>query len=56
MKEGGGNDNLAIAWLIPGQESVEVIPANYSAMTRPGWPVTCTNDLECDDGVWCNGK
>ena len=56
MKEGEGGDFLAIAWLIPGQESVEVIPANYSAMTRPGWPVTCTNDLDCDDGVWCNGK
>ena len=28
----------------------------YSAMTRPDWPVTCANDIDCDDGLWCNGK
>jgi hypothetical protein len=43
MIDGYGSDHLAIAWWIPGQESVEVIPAYYSAMTRPGWPVTCAN-------------
>ena len=36
MIDGYGNDHLAIAWRIPGQESVEVIPAYYSAMKRPG--------------------
>jgi hypothetical protein len=35
MKEGYGNDHLAIAWQYPGQE-LEVVPANYSVMTRPG--------------------
>jgi len=55
MKEQFVFDNLAIAWQYPGQE-LEVILANYSAMTRPSWPVTCSNDLDCDDGVWCNGK
>ena len=55
VKDGYGNANLAIAWQYPGQE-LEVIPANYSVMTRPGWPVTCAKDSDCDDGVWCNGK
>ena len=55
MKEGGGGDFLAIAWQYPGQE-LEVVPATYSRVTRPGWPVTCSNDSDCDDGVWCNGK
>ncbi len=34
MKEGGGGDNLAIAWQYPGQAQ-EVIPASYSLMTKP---------------------
>jgi hypothetical protein len=55
MKDGEGGDFLAIAWQYPGQE-FEVIPAYYSRVTRPGWPVTCTHDSECEDGVWCNGK
>jgi len=55
MKESSVLDNLAIAWQYPGQE-LEVVPATYSRVTRPGWPVTCSNDLDCDDGVWCNGK
>ena len=49
------HDHLAIAWQYPGQE-LEVVPATYSQVTRPGWPVTCSNGLDCDDGVWCNGK
>jgi hypothetical protein len=55
MKEAYGRNTLAIAWQYPGQE-LEVIPATNCTMTRPGWPVTCANDSDCDDGVWCNGK
>ncbi len=55
MKEGGGQDFLAIAWEYSDQE-LEVIPAAHSRMTKPSWPVTCANDSDCDDGVWCNGK
>jgi hypothetical protein len=55
MKEEIGQDNLAIAWKYPGQY-LEVIPAIYSRNVKPGWPVTCVNDSDCDDGVWCNGK
>jgi hypothetical protein len=35
MKEGSGNDNLAIAWRHPGQALVEVIPANFSSVKIP---------------------
>jgi hypothetical protein len=55
MREGCGDDFLAIAWLYPGQE-LEVIPALHSRTVKPGWPATCANDSDCDDGVWCNGK
>mmetsp|Transcript_12461 Transcript_12461/g.26526 ORF Transcript_12461/g.26526 Transcript_12461/m.26526 type:complete len:760 (+) Transcript_12461:115-2394(+) len=34
MKEGGGGDNLAVAWQYPGQTQT-VIPASHSLMTRP---------------------
>ena len=34
MKEGGGNDNLAIAWQYPGQPRV-VVPAEFSRVTNP---------------------
>ncbi len=55
MKEGTGHDFLAIAWQYS-DRILEVIPATNSRMTKPGWPVTCANDSDCDDGVWCNGK
>ena len=42
MKEGGGDDNLAIAWRYPGQE-LQVIPAKYSRITNPS---TCL-DSNC---------
>jgi hypothetical protein len=35
MKEGVGNDNLAIAWQRPGQALIEVIPANFSSVKIP---------------------
>ena len=54
VKESYGVDNLAIAWQYPGQ-LLDVIPAWYSRTARPGWPVTCAVDSDCDDGVWCNG-
>ena len=41
MKEGGGNDHLAIAWEYPGQ-SLEVIPANFSLVE-----LTCAMDPYC---------
>ena len=34
MKEGGGDDNLALAWQYPGQSRV-VIPASYSRVMNP---------------------
>ena len=34
MKEGVGNDNLAIAWEYPGQ-TLEVIPAKFSRIINP---------------------
>jgi endoglucanase len=34
MKEGGGGDNLAIAWEYPGQRR-EVIPARFSRVANP---------------------
>ena len=34
MKEGGGNDSLAIAWQYPGQPRV-VVPAEFSRVTNP---------------------
>jgi hypothetical protein len=55
VKEGTGHVFLAIAWEYSDRE-LEVIPASHSRMTKPGWPVTCANDSDCDDGVWCNGK
>ena len=55
MLETSGSDYLAVAWKYPGQD-VEVIPAIHSRMAKPGWPATCANDSDCDDGVWCNGK
>ncbi|KAL3806287.1 hypothetical protein ACHAXA_005787 [Cyclostephanos tholiformis] len=55
MKETSNTDNLAIAWQYPGQ-TLEVIPARHSRMTRPNtWPATCLVDSDCDDGLWCNG-
>jgi hypothetical protein len=33
MKDGGGEDNLALAWQYPGQPRV-VIPAKVSRVTR----------------------
>ena len=41
MKEGLGNDNLAIAWEYPGQ-TLEVIPAKFSHVTLP-----CKADPSC---------
>ena len=54
MKEVSGNDYLAIAWEYPNQ-TLEVVPATHSRITRPGWPVTCLFDSDCDDGIFCNG-
>jgi hypothetical protein len=34
MKEGGGDDNLAVAWHYPGQPRV-VIPAEFSRVLNP---------------------
>ena len=34
MKEGGGGDNLAVAWEYPGQTQ-EVIPASYGKISAP---------------------
>ncbi len=50
-----GKDYLAVAWEYSEQD-VEVIPAMHLRMAKPGWPATCINDSDCDDGVWCNGK
>ena len=55
MKDVEGVGYLAIAWNYTGQE-LEVIPAIHSQTSKPGWPVTCADDSDCDDGVWCNGK
>ena len=55
MKGDSAFQFVSIAWQYPGQE-LELIPAFYSRMTRPGWPATCQIDLDCDDGVWCNGE
>ena len=52
MKEGDGYDNFAIAWRYPGLGEVEIIPAIYS---RTKVPTLCVADLDCDDGMWCNG-
>ena len=41
MKEGGGNDHLAIAWEYPGQP-LEVIPAKFSRKDSP-----CAMNLYC---------
>jgi hypothetical protein len=55
MKENSNTDHLSVAWQYPGQ-ALEVIPARHSRMTRPNtWPVTCLDDHDCDDGLWCNG-
>ena len=54
VKGQAGEDYLAIAWEYPGQ-ILEVVPVTHSRTTRPGWPVTCSVDSDCDDGVWCNG-
>ena len=54
MKEVSGNDYLAIAWEYPNQ-TLEVVPATHSRITRPGWLVTCLFDSDCDDGIFCNG-
>jgi len=53
-KDSDGDDYLAIAWEYPGQ-TLEVVPVTYSRTTRPGWPVTCSVDSDCDDGFFCNG-
>ena len=36
MKEGGGGDNLSVAWEYPGQ-SQQVIPASYGRIPIPQW-------------------
>jgi hypothetical protein len=41
MKEGVGNDNLAIAWQYPGR-ALEVIPASFSLVK-----LTCDKDPSC---------
>ncbi len=55
MTEGDEQDFLAIALEYSVQE-LDIVPVTQSQMTKPGWPVTCANDSDCDDGVWCNGK
>ena len=50
--EGTGYDGFVIAWSYPGLGEWEVIPAIYSRTKKP---VPCGVDLDCDDGIWCNG-
>ena len=45
-------DNFAIAWQYPGLGVAEIIPAVYSRTKKP---VQCRENLDCDDGLWCNG-
>ena len=52
MKEGSWQDVFAIAWCYPGLGECETIPAIYSRTKKP---VPCGVDLDCDDGIWCNG-
>ena len=42
MKEGAGDNNLAVAWQYPGQ-ALEVIPAEYSQMKMPPFTNQPTN-------------
>jgi hypothetical protein len=53
MKEGELHDHFNIWWRYPGLGEVEIIPAIYSRTKKP---VRCGGDLDCDDGIWCNGK
>ena len=53
MKEGDAYDSFAIAWRYPGLGEVEIIPAIYS---RTKVPIPCSDDFDCDDGMWCNGR
>ena len=50
--EGNNFDSSAILWQYPGLGEVEIIPAIYSRTKKP---VHCGVDLDCDDGIWCNG-
>ena len=52
MKERQGLDGLAIMWQYPGLGELEIIPAMYSWTKKPD---PCGVDLDCDDGIWCNG-
>ena len=52
MKEGSGQDGFAIAWRYPGLREWETIPAIFSRTKKP---VPCRVNLDCDDGIWCNG-
>jgi hypothetical protein len=51
MKEGGGNDHLAIGWMRPGETAIEVIPAVMPDSTPVLFtPVTPPDDTD-DDGL-----
>ena len=52
MKEGDEDDSVAVAWQYPGLGQLEFIPAIYSRTKKP---VPCGVNLDCDDGIWCNG-
>ena len=58
MKDGGGFDNLAIAWQRPRQTLIEVIPANFSTPLIPCPPdwmaveVKVTADYYPDEISW----
>jgi hypothetical protein len=45
-------DFFDIWWRYPGLGKVEIIPAIYSRTKKP---LACRSDLDCDDGIWCNG-